>query len=60
MVPVQRKTRSQTRKGRSHDAISATHAVDCPNCGSPKRPHTACTDCGFVRPGLQLKSQGED
>ena len=28
----------------------------CPNCGAAKRPHTACQACGYVRPGLQVKS----
>ena len=60
MVPVQRKTHSQTRMGRSHDAIKGTHSVDCPNCGSPKLPHAACRDCGYVRPGLQLRVKSND
>lgn len=54
MLPVQRKTRTQTRKGRSHQALRGTHTVDCPNCGTPKLPHRACADCGYVRPGLKL------
>ena len=28
----------------------------CPNCGSARRPHAACTSCGYVRPGLQIKT----
>jgi len=60
MVPVQRKTRSQTRMGRSHDAMRAPNVVRCPNCGSPKFPHAACRDCGYVRRGLQLKLGKED
>ncbi|MEM1097823.1 MAG: 50S ribosomal protein L32, partial [Planctomycetota bacterium] len=51
---------SQTRMGRSHDAIKGTHSVDCPNCGSPKLPHAACRDCGYVRPGLQLRVKSND
>ena len=60
MLPVQRKTRSQSKKGRSHQAIKPTHTVACPNCGTPKRPHAACVECGYVRPGLSLKSNKED
>ncbi len=40
--------------GRSHDALKARQAVRCPNCGSPKLPHAACNECGYVRPGLKL------
>lgn len=54
MVPVQRKTRSQTKMGRSHDAITPRKSVRCPNCGDPKLPHAACNNCGYVRPGLRL------
>jgi large subunit ribosomal protein L32 len=59
MLPVQRKTHSQTRMGRSHQALKKVQTVTCPNCGSAKRPHAACTDCGYVRPGLRLAT-GKD
>ena len=59
MLPVQRKTHSQTRMGRSHDALKKIQTVKCPNCGTAKRPHVACTECGYVRPGLKL-SLGKD
>ncbi len=39
---------------RSHSALKPIHAVRCPNCGSAKYPHAACTDCGYVRPGLKI------
>ena len=29
--------------------------IRCPNCGTAKRPHHACRECGYVRPGLQVK-----
>jgi len=60
MVPVQRKTRTQTKKGRSHLALTPRRAVSCPNCGSAKLPHAACNECGYVRPGLRLDLHGED
>jgi large subunit ribosomal protein L32 len=57
MVPVQRKTRTQTRKGRSHQGVGRIQTVACPNCGVAKRPHVACGECGYVRPGLQLQDR---
>ncbi|WP_432799201.1 50S ribosomal protein L32 [Poriferisphaera sp. WC338] len=60
MVPQQRQTRTRGRKRRSHDALRARQAVNCPNCGSPKLPHAACNDCGYVRPGLKLELSKED
>ena len=55
MLPVQRKSKSQTRKGRSHQALRPAAGVQCPNCGATKLPHAACPECGYVRKGLQLK-----
>ena len=55
MLPVQRKTRSQSKMGRAHKSLKAIQSVRCPNCGSVKLPHAACNECGYVRPGLQLK-----
>jgi len=60
MLPCQRQTRTQGRKRRSHDALRSRQAVSCPNCGSPKLPHAACQECGYVRPGLTLNSGKEE
>ncbi|MEM1354816.1 MAG: 50S ribosomal protein L32 [Planctomycetota bacterium] len=60
MLPVQRKTHSQTRKGRANKSINPTHSVTCPECGSPKLPHAACAECGYVRPGLKLSIGRDD
>lgn len=54
MLPCQRKTRSQSKMRRSHQALRPQRGVRCPNCGSTKFPHAACTGCGYVRPGLKL------
>jgi len=59
MLPVQRKTHSQTRKGRANKSLTPRQAVTCPDCGTPKLPHSACAECGYVRPGLKL-STGRD
>ncbi len=60
MLPVQRQTRTQGRKRRSHDAHKPVHVASCPNCGSARLPHTACNECGYVRPGLSLSLSKED
>ncbi len=55
MVPVQRKTRSQTRMGRNHKGYRPRRGVVCPNCSTFKLPHAACMECGYVRAGLSIK-----
>ncbi len=59
MLPIHRTSKSRRGKRRSHDKLRPATAVLCPNCGSPKLPHAACTNCGYVRPGLSLKSDEE-
>jgi len=45
---------------RSHQALRKIGSVRCPNCGTAKLPHAACTECGYVRPGLKLnQAKGE-
>ena len=66
MLPVQRKSRSQSRKGRSHHALTPTGFVRCPNCGSFRPSHRACGECGFVpprsgsQPGLIIHREQEE
>jgi large subunit ribosomal protein L32 len=60
MLPPQRKSRTQTRKGRSHLALRPANAVRCPNCGGAKLPHAACNECGYVRPGLRVQIGKEE
>ncbi|MCA9414855.1 MAG: 50S ribosomal protein L32 [Candidatus Omnitrophica bacterium] len=47
--PKRRKSKSKTRMGRSHHAISAPSLSDCPNCGEKMLPHRACPSCGFYK-----------
>ena len=59
MVPKQKISRARTRSRRSHHALLPTNYADCPRCNSPKLPHAACGNCGFVRPGLSLQVKEE-
>ncbi len=59
MLPVQKTSKTKTRSRRSHHARVAAHYVDCPRCNNPRLPHTACENCGYVRPGLSLKVEKE-
>jgi large subunit ribosomal protein L32 len=55
-IPCFRQSPGRKRKRRSHHALRAVHTVLCPNCNEAKQPHTACPGCGYVRPGLQLRT----
>lgn len=56
MLPVHRVPKSQKLKRRSHLRLRPALPVVCPNCGNAKMPHTACRNCGYVRPGLMVKT----
>ncbi|MHC4715410.1 MAG: 50S ribosomal protein L32 [Planctomycetota bacterium] len=53
-------SRSRTRRRRAHQGLTAANVVDCPRCNSPKLPHAACANCGYVRPGLSLEIEKEE
>jgi large subunit ribosomal protein L32 len=60
MHPTTKISKTRKRNRRSHHALRGTQAAVCPNCGSPRLPHAACSNCGYVRPGLSLKSNEEE
>lgn len=32
---------------RSHHALTADKHMECPNCGTAKRPHHVCGNCSY-------------
>lgn len=46
-VPKKRKTSSQAKQKRSHDALVNISLAKCPKCGEAVLPHNACTVCGY-------------
>ncbi len=60
MLPMQKISKRRKRIRRSHHALSIVCSVVCPNCGSAKKPHVSCMNCGYVRPGLSLKINEEE
>jgi len=59
MVPTKKTSRGRSRRRRSHHGVRPVGYVDCPQCNSPKLPHAACDNCGYVRPGLSLEVKKE-
>ena len=44
--PKRRHSKSRKRLRRTHDALPAPTLVKCPRCGTAKRPHVVCDNCG--------------
>ena len=45
-VPKRKMSRSNTRSRRANWKASVVATAECPQCKSPKLPHTACSVCG--------------
>ncbi|MBU1663324.1 50S ribosomal protein L32 [Patescibacteria group bacterium] len=58
-VPAKKRSRSEVRRGRSHQALKKVKLNKCPKCGKAVLPHTACKFCGSYkgREVLKIKSK---
>ena len=45
--PKRRTSKARKRIRRSHLAYSISALNSCPRCGSAKRPHRVCSNCGY-------------
>jgi large subunit ribosomal protein L32 len=55
-LPKRKTPKSKQGKRRSHLAKDAPTVVNCPQCGSPRLPHTICLACGTYA-GREVISQ---
>jgi large subunit ribosomal protein L32 len=46
-VPKRRTSKRKKRARNTHKKAPAVVIQKCPKCGSPKRPHRVCDDCGY-------------
>ncbi|MDO8668459.1 MAG: 50S ribosomal protein L32 [bacterium] len=58
-VPAKRRSRSEVRRGRSHQALKKVVLNKCPKCSKAILPHHACQFCGFYngREVIKVKSK---
>ncbi|MCX7736210.1 MAG: 50S ribosomal protein L32 [Candidatus Kapabacteria bacterium] len=45
--PTRRHSKTRRDKRRTHYKAVAVRSASCPQCGAPKVPHRACTECGY-------------
>ena len=46
-VPKRRVSKRRKRARNTHKAAPAIVIQSCPQCGTAKRPHRVCGECGF-------------
>lgn len=59
MVVRMRINRSQTRSRRSDKGFKKQSLILCPECGSRKRPHRACDNCGMYKGRMVIDVNAE-
>lgn len=60
MIPTKKMSKCRTRTRRSHHRMTAVNYSICKKCDSPKLPHAACDNCGYVNPKITLKIAREE
>lgn len=45
-VPKQKQSKARSRKRAANHKATAATAANCPECGTVKRAHFACSKCG--------------
>jgi large subunit ribosomal protein L32 len=47
--PKRKISKGRRDRRRAHDALPAMHLVRCPQCGSLRKAHHVCPDCGTYK-----------
>jgi len=48
-LPKRRQSKARSRKRRTHYKSNSVATTKCPQCGSIKMPHRACSNCGYYK-----------
>lgn len=58
-VPKKKKSHARTRLTRNHDALKPICLATCPRCGSARKSHTICGNCGTYRDRTVIDVEAE-
>src|SRR5438132_13757750 len=53
--PKQKRSKANTRSRRSNWKTTAPAVSTCPQCHQPRRPHYACSNCGYYNGGAAIE-----
>lgn len=57
--PKRKISKGRRDRRRAHDALPAVHLVRCPQCGSLRKPHHVCPDCGTYKGETVLEMEAQ-
>jgi large subunit ribosomal protein L32 len=55
--PKQKRSKSNIRTRRRTWKLRSVSLSSCPQCKNPRRPHYACSNCGYYNGRLALKQK---
>lgn len=58
-VPRNRHSNARKNSKRSHHAKKPRNVTSCPQCSTPRLPHTLCQNCGVYN-GMSIISKGDE
>jgi large subunit ribosomal protein L32 len=60
LPPLPKRKYPKARQGKrlSHLALKPASLTRCPQCRSPRLPHTACPSCGFYKGVAAIEVKG--
>ena len=56
-VPKRRKSKSQSKKRRSHNSVKPMQIANCPQCHTPTPTHSICPNCGYYQGRVLVDSE---
>ena len=56
-VPKRRTSKRRKRARNTHKVAPAIAIQGCPRCGSQKRPHRVCGECGYYNGEQRIEAQ---
>ena len=56
-VPKRRTSKRRKRARNTHKVAPASVIQSCPQCGTMKRPHRVCNECGFYAGEQRVTAQ---
>lgn len=58
-LPKRKISKSRRDKRRTHQKVEAPAVSTCPECGEPKLPHHACSQCGSYKGRTAVETDQE-
>jgi len=56
-VPKRKMSHARTRTRRAHHALTPAQLSPCPKCGTPRRPHRVCVQCGYYDETVTIETE---